>query len=72
MPTLISVAILTLFSKQTHCLRKPPVIAETNVFGTDAYAPPAQLTKYAILGIALGWSLYGLIFVISLVTLTYC
>ena len=72
MPTLLSVAILALFTEQIHCLGKPRVTAETNVFATDAYAPPAHLTKYAILGIALGWSMYGLIFMISLVTLTYC
>jgi hypothetical protein len=47
------------------------VVAETNVFATDAYAPPAHLTKYAILGIALGWTAYALIYLISLVTLTY-
>ena len=41
------------------------------MFATDAYAPPAHLTNYAILGIAIGWTMFGLIFVISFITLTY-
>ena len=61
----------TLIPYQVNCWGRKPVVASTNEFSSDIYAPPAHLSKLSTIGLAIGWSAYGLIFLVSIITLTY-